>query len=34
MIALLDADGRLVRVVVPDDRDLAEAVRALQPRKR
>jgi peroxiredoxin len=29
MIALVDADGRLVRVLGPDDRDLAEAVRAL-----
>jgi peroxiredoxin len=28
-IALLDADGRLVRLLGPDDRDLAAAVRAL-----
>jgi peroxiredoxin len=30
MIALLDPNGRLVRLVGPDDRDLADAVRALQ----
>jgi len=30
MIALLDADGRLVRLLGPEDRDLAGAVRALQ----
>jgi peroxiredoxin len=29
MIALLDRDGRLVRMLGPDERDLAEAVRAL-----
>jgi peroxiredoxin len=29
MIALLDADGRLVRLLGPDDRGLADAVRAL-----
>jgi len=34
MVALLDADGRLVRVVGPDDRDLADAVRALRGSKR
>jgi peroxiredoxin len=30
MIALLDADGRLVRLLGPEDRDLAGAVRAVQ----
>ncbi|HMG56976.1 MAG TPA: TlpA disulfide reductase family protein [Kofleriaceae bacterium] len=32
-IALLDAEGRVVRVVGPDDRDLGAAVQALQARK-
>lgn len=32
-VALIDADGRLVRLVKPDEKDLAGAIRSVQPKR-